>query len=30
MRNMLSRFLRSPRTLSEEAGRQIQELTSCG
>lgn len=30
MRNMLSRFLRVPRALSEEAGRQIQELTSCG
>lgn len=30
MRNMLARFLRAPRTLSEEAARQIQELASCG
>jgi len=30
MRNMLARFLRAQRTLSEEVKRQITELTSCG
>jgi hypothetical protein len=30
VRNMLARFLRAQRTLSEDVKRQIQELTSCG
>lgn len=30
VRNLLSRFTRGPRRLSEEVGRQLQELASCG
>ncbi|HZL34256.1 MAG TPA: RpiB/LacA/LacB family sugar-phosphate isomerase [Tepidisphaeraceae bacterium] len=30
MRNLLGRFLRAPRTLSEDVRRQIEELASCG
>jgi len=30
MRNMLSRFLRAPRTVSPEIKRQLEELASCG
>jgi hypothetical protein len=30
IRNMLTRFLRAQRSLSEEAGRQLQELSTCG
>ena len=30
VRNLLSRFLRAKRAVSEEVGRQLQELASCG
>jgi ribose 5-phosphate isomerase RpiB len=30
MRNMLSRFLRGPRTVNEDVRRQLQELATCG